>query len=76
MRSYRQKFYHNLSTYYDQDVSRCWHCDQYKEPQQEDIRMTVLRCPDTGNFVLQRPICRHHREHFTKKGYVVYTVAT
>ena len=74
-RSYAQRFYHNLSTYYCDDASRCWYCDQDNEPQGHDVQVTVLRCPDTGNFVTQRPMCQAHREHFHANGYAVYTVA-
>lgn len=77
MHHYQKRIHRNLVTYYDEDTSRCWDCDQesgVSPTMGEDIRITQIRCPDTGELRGSRPMCRHHREEFHAGGYVVYTV--
>lgn len=65
-----------MVTFYGEEVGPCWDCANANAADHgEDVQPTVLRDPDTGRLVADRPMCRKHREDFHSKGYVVYTVA-
>lgn len=53
------------------------HCAECRDGEHDnyddDIRLSVVRDPDTGKRVKQSNLCEHHREAYRQDGYDVTT---